>query len=334
MTQTPIRLAFIGAGLFARDAHVPSLLALGETFRVAAVCSRTTESAERLAGLLPYAVEVTTDAESLLAREDIDAVSIILPFDTMPAVVAQALQAGKHVISEKPVATHVDEGRALLALPLREGQVWMLGENWRYEPAFVAAAQVIAEGGIGQPFVCHWALHVRMTPDNKYYSTPWRRSGTLPGGFLMDGGVHHIAVLRMLFGEIASVSAYSAQVRPDLPPLDTMTAALRFERGLLGTYTVTYGAGSPFSSALHVVGEHGSLRVDRGLLEVTMVDGETQTTAFRPSGVEAELAAFAAAIREGAAHRNTPAEGLRDVAVIEAMLRSAQTGQTQVPAQA
>lgn len=331
MTTTPVQLAFIGAGLFARDAHVPSLLALGETFRVVAVCSRTRESADKLAALLPYSADVLTDVDAVLRREDVEAVNIVMPFDTMPAIVAKALRAGKHVISEKPLAPTVADGRALLDIPLADGQVWMLGENWRYEEAFHAARKMIAEGAIGQPYVFHWTMHIPLTPDNKYYSTAWRRTGTFPGGFLMDGGVHHIAALRLIFGEVASAAAHTTQVRPDLPPADTLAAALRFENGLIGSYTITYAAGSPFSSALYVVGSEGALQIDRH--EITLIaDGQTTSQAYRLSGVEGELAAFAAAIRRGTPHHNTPLEGLRDVAVIEALLHAAETGQTVVPA--
>ena len=81
-----------------------------------------------------------------------------------------------------------------------------------------------------------------LKPGNKYYHTDWRRSGTFPGGFLLDGGVHHVAALRQVVGEIVSVSAEVRQVRADLPPADTLSAALEFESGVIGSYSVTYAA--------------------------------------------------------------------------------------------
>jgi predicted dehydrogenase len=204
----------------------------------------------------------------------------------------------------------------------------MVAENWRYEDAFQKAEPIIKNGEIGKLLVCHWALHIPMTPDNKYYAAPWRRSGHFPGGFLMDGGVHHVAVMRMLLGEIREVSAFTAQMREDLPPADTISAALCFESGLIGAYSATYTTAAFWPPALHVVGEQGAIRVHRGELQVTR-NGETATVPVTAGkGVERELAAFASAIRQGEVHINTPEQGLKDVAVVEAMLRSAETRRT------
>jgi len=102
-SQQPVRIAIIGAGIFARDAHIPAMLELGNTFEIVAICSRREESARELAEKLPNKADVYTDAAQLLAREDIEAIDILLPISTMPSMVEQALAAGKHVISEKPI---------------------------------------------------------------------------------------------------------------------------------------------------------------------------------------------------------------------------------------
>src|SRR5260221_4637792 len=107
--QQPIRIAIIGAGIFARDAHIPSILGLGNTFEVVAVCSRREESAKALAEKLPGKVDIYTDVAALLARQDIEAVDILMPISTMPATVEMALAAGEKFIHQKalwpPVAT-------------------------------------------------------------------------------------------------------------------------------------------------------------------------------------------------------------------------------------
>jgi predicted dehydrogenase len=326
--MAPIRLALIGAGLFAQEAHVPAIQTLGDAFEIAAVHSRTRAKAEALAAQISPAPAVVDDLAALLAQEDIDAVDLVLPIQTMPGVVKQALDAGKHVISEKPAAPDVATGRDLLAFYAKcPDQVWMVAENWRYESAFTHAADLIQAGEIGQPVTCHWVLHTDMGPSNKYYHTAWRRESAFPGGFILDGGVHHIAALRLILGEIAEVSAVVRLVREDLPPVDTLNAALVFESGIMGMYSITYAAESPWPPMLHIVGDQGSLRVHPGEIEITAPSGAVRTDRTDRQGIEGELAAFAAAIREGLPHRNTPAQGVQDVAVIEAMLRSAETGQ-------
>jgi predicted dehydrogenase len=330
--RSPIRLGLIGAGIFARDAHLPTLKSLADTFEIAAVYSRTQATADSFAKLLPKPPRVYTDLAALLSNPDIDAVNILLPIEQLASAVEQSLEAGKHVISEKPIAPDVKTGRKLLDLyATRPDQVWMVAENWRYEAAFMQAAEVMQRGDIGQPLVFHWALHIPFMPDGKYYQTSWRRSGTFPGGLLMDGGVHHVAVIRMILGEIASVSAETTQMRPDLPPADTLSAALRLDSGVIGHYTVNYTAGASFQTYLSVVGTKGSLRVSRDLLEVT-ADHSTSSTSFGNShGVYGELVAFADAINDGTPHRNSPQAALQDVAVVEAILTSAASGTRVTP---
>jgi predicted dehydrogenase len=332
VSQSPIRIALIGAGIFAREVHVPALQSLDSTFDIVAVYSRTQATAAALAAQLPGEVDAYTDLPTLLAREDIEAVDIILPITVMPGAVELALRAGKHVISEKPLAPDAVIGRWLLAKYAEQaGQVWLVGENWRYEDAFEQAAALIHSGQIGFPRLCHMAVYNPINPDNKYYGTPWRRAGDFPGGFLLDVGVHHVAVLRWLIGEVASVSATVSQLRADLPPADTISATLQFENGVVGTYLATYALTAPWPPALHIGGESGSVRVHRQGLELT-ASGQTRSLPVTPHrGMAAQLADFAAAIRQGKRHRNPPEQAWQDVAVIEAMLRSAEAGYPMPP---
>ncbi|MBX3015039.1 MAG: Gfo/Idh/MocA family oxidoreductase [Caldilineaceae bacterium] len=320
----PIRIALIGAGVFARDAHVPSLRNLTDHFEIAAVYSRTAATAQALATEIGPHVQVYTDLAALLLTPDIDAVNIVLPIPVMPPVVAQALASGKHVISEKPLAPTVRICRQLLAAYQRPAQVWMVGENWRYESAYVQAAQLVAQGAIGQPVTCQMALYLPTSPTSKYFHTLWRRNGGFAGGALLDGGVHHVAAMRLVVGEIAAVTAMTTHTSTAFATADTLSATLHFANGAVGSYLVTYANGAPWPGYLHVVGDRGALRVQRGEIEVTC-DGQTERIQCpKFDGVHNELVAFANSIITGEPHLNTPAEALLDVAVIEAMLESAQ----------
>lgn len=319
----PIRLAIVGAGLFARDSHLPAIQSLGTAYEIVAVASRSQQSASRLAEHISPHVEATTDVDALLTRPDIDAVDIVMPIDSMPAMVEKALRAGKHVISEKPVAPDVATGHRLLSVP--RNSVWMVAENWRYASAFHRVAELLKSGRIGAPRVFHWALSIVMNEANKYYSTPWRREGSFPGGFLLDGGVHHTALMRLMFGEVKSLKAFTAQLREDLPPTDTLAAALEFDSGVLGTYSVSFAVPQSMDTGLVIVGEDGILRVTRTRLEITQ-GGETQTESFNDDSLKQEFAAFARAVRAGESHLNTPEQAVQDVAIIEAILRSGESG--------
>jgi predicted dehydrogenase len=317
---SPVKIALIGAGTFARKAHVPSLKALPQLFQVVAVCSRTRQSAEELASLLDSPVEIYDDIVALLARPDVEAVDLVLPIPLLPGMVEQCLATGKHVVSEKPIAPTVAEAQALLKFYEKyPDPVWMVGENWRYEEAFVAAGQVIRDGLLGRPLLCNWSLQLPIMPGSPGHRTTWRRTGEF-AGFLIDG-------------EVESVTATMAAHRPDLPPADTLCASLHFANGAVGSYSVTYAAASGMAdSSLHVVGSEGSLRVVADALTLWTVDGETKRRDFPlHQSVERQLTAFAEAIRHRTPHRNTPQEGVQDLAIVEAMLTAAATGsRTQV----
>lgn len=321
----PIKLGLLGAGLFARDAHVPNLLALSQVFHITAVYSRSEDSARALTAKLPYEVAVYHDMETLLARDDIDAVDIVLPIGVMPSAVEMALKAGKHILSEKPMSPTVAEGRRLLDLYENSNKIWMVAENWRYAGAIQKAREVIEE--IGRPLLASWAIHVQMTPENKYYHTGWRRDESFPGGFLMDGGVHHAAAWRFLLGEVDSVTAITTQTREDLPPADTMSAALQFQSGLLATYGVTYAGRAPEDTTLNIIGEKGAIHVNRDHLTLITHTSRQEFRYDHPDGIYHQFVAFAEALLNGRPHLNPPQEALKDVALVEAMLKSAELGQ-------
>ncbi len=333
--SAPVRLALVGAGVFVQKAHLPALLALASLFEIVAIFSPSGRSAQELADLLSNSPWVTTDLAALLVRPDVDAVDVVLPIGAMPDVVAAALAGGKHLISEKPIAPDlVGAGRLLDAYAASQtrfpGQVWMVGENWRYEPAFIQAAELVRDGAIGRPITFHWAHAQAMSPGNPYYGTPWRRDGSVPGGFVLDAGVHHMAALGMILGEVAQVQAQTASARPDLPPVDTVSATLTMRSGAIGTYAATYALPSshtpPGDAPLVIIGDEGRLHVQRSLIEIKK-EGEVERFPIKGyRGVELELAAFAAAVQRGTAHRNPPQAAAQDLAVIEAMLRSAREG--------
>ena len=323
-----IRIGLIGAGLFVEDTHLPAILALDQRYEIVAVASRTQDSATRLAAKIPYPVEATTDVDGILDRGDIDAVDIAVPIGAMSGILRKALASDKHVFSEKPLAPTREIAEDLLALDARNGKgIWMVAENWRMEPAFLQAARLIEAATIGKPqFVC-WQVFAGLEKSDRYYSTQWRRSPENAAGFLLDGGVHHAATLRLVLGEVSEVTAVTALQREDLPPFDTICATLLFENGAVGSYQVTYAYQAPWSSALRIVGDKGCISVDTRRLELTR-DGITEVTSFesRHFAVHDELMVFADAIEAGRLTQNTPSEALMDLMLIEAMLSSARSG--------
>jgi predicted dehydrogenase len=332
MSESPISIALIGAGVFMQDAHVPALLAMPDRFVVKAVYSRTQASAAALANLFPYPVDVTTDLAAVLRRDDIEAVDIALPISLMPDAVRQALAAGKHVISEKPIAPTLAAGKQLVEDAARyTAQTWLIAENCRYDAAYLDAGGMIAAGKIGRLMQGYWSPCFHINEQNKYFHTTWRRTPDFQGGYLMDAGVHHAAIFRLVFGEIVEVHAFMRQNSPSLPPADTMSATLVSESGALIGYHPCYATSAPWKTPLHVVGSTGGIQIDREAIEIN-IGSSTETIQIggtRQDGITAEFRDFADCVRTGKASvLGAPRQALQDVAIVEALLASAQTGKT------
>ncbi|RKH08043.1 gfo/Idh/MocA family oxidoreductase [Corallococcus sp. CA053C] len=348
----PIPLLMLGAG-FSRMAHAPALQRLGAAFRVAGVFSRTREKAEAVARDFPGPVQVFTNLEQALAMPGIEAVDVALPILPASDAIAAALGRGLHVFSEKPIAESVERARALLSLQAAHpDRVWCVAENFRFWETAWRVRELIGAGEIGTPILCHYPTFVPIK-SSQWFQTGWRRTPEYDGGFLLDGGVHDIAALRVMLGEVAQVSAFVRGVDPALPPADTMAASLAFESGLVANYSVTYalepvqlkpwgvvkallsGAERPIRDHFgrkHILGTHGSLFFMQDRVELVRGLKRTVFKVRSRDMMEQQFEDFRAGVREGRPLRNSPQEALRDLAVIEALLASARGEQAVRPA--
>lgn len=277
--------------------------------------------------------QLWTNLDEMLHQEVIEAVDIVLLIMLLSNSVERALAVGKHVVSEKPIAANVATGQKLIDQYTHfSNQVWMLAENSRYENAFVRAAEIVQRGEIGKPRTCHWIIYQPITPNNKYINVPWRNENAYQGGgWLLDGGIHHMAVLRTILGDVTSVTAHATLHQERLTPLDTLSATIEFDSGVIGSYMVSYAVGSRLPPILHVVGDDGLLYINRGNLQLVKDGNKHTIDCVKFDGVDQELIAFAQTIRQGVPHKNTPYECLRDLALLEAMLQAAATGETIAP---
>lgn len=115
--------------------------------------------------------------DALLARADITAVIVVLPITLQPSIILKALAAGKHVLSEKPVAPDVAGGISLISTyneKYRKNLVWRIAENYEAEPGFRKAGELIATGKIGKVNFFRAVVMNYIDVDNKWYKTPWR----------------------------------------------------------------------------------------------------------------------------------------------------------------
>lgn len=251
-----------------------------------------------------------------------------LPILAQPAYVKKALAAGKHVLAEKPIAKDVETAQDLLAWTQNSSNtsaVYTVAENFRFLDSFVHASEQIAALGRILTFRVRVAAFVE--GGSKYYETAWRKVPEYQGGFLLDGGVHFIAAMRLMLkggGEkINAVSAFTAQLQSHLPPVDTLNATLKLESGSSGTLSISFGTTDKGSEYM-VACEKGSVHVSRGTVTV-LREGKEEVNRFEDegNGVKQEIKAWAESLEKGQRNEaQSPEEALSDLKILEACLRS------------
>ncbi|KAL1956917.1 hypothetical protein VTO42DRAFT_6664 [Malbranchea cinnamomea] len=337
-----VGIAILGAGIFAKEAHVPALVA--NKANILAVYSRSTKSAESLVASVSAAggdvsnIAVYSDEkpghglDELLQRSDIHAVDIALPILVQPDVVRRSLAAGKHVLCEKPIAKDVSDAAELVAEYERvyapRNLVFSIAEQFRYDRGFARAREIVASGEIGDVTHVHAREWWAVQPGTKYYETEWRKHPEYQGGFILDAGVHFVALIRTVTGlEIVETKSIATQHWPHLPPTDTVNAALRFSNGATGSLSFSCASNKPCFEYIFI-GSKGSLTITsalspdkQSLLTVESVEAKTKRREIREgNGVFEEIKAFLSAAESGTPEKyGNPREALADVAVIESI---------------
>ncbi|KZS88052.1 NAD-binding protein [Sistotremastrum niveocremeum HHB9708] len=349
-------IAILGAGLFAKEAHLPALADLRDYTVLRAVYSRSKKSAAELAkdaesilGLKDLAIysEDSEGLDVLLARSDIKAVIVALPITAQPDVIRKALAAGKHVLSEKPVAATVADAHKLIAdyeASYKGKLIWRVAENFEAEPGYRAAGKAIRDGKIGKVIGFGLRGIGKLDQSSKWYKTPWRTIPDYQGGFLLDGGVHSAAVLRVVLpSPLTHLSGFASLNKDYLAPQDTIFSILKCADGTQGSFDLSFA--SPANSlgekvnGTFVSGEKGWLQIEnakndagKGIIRTTIhkVSGtegeheETEVIDVLGSGVRSEIQSFLFAIvgEDDGLGLGEPREALKDVAVIQAALNS------------
>lgn len=356
LARTPLRLALIGAGTFASTAHfsVLSNLQSKNLVQVRLVWSRHAASASSLAaryGSHVSAQHVETlraspefnerpdiDDHTALAsakatlrkyRSEIDAVVVAVPIPQNAAYTKLALGEGLHTLCEKPVAHDLQTAIYLLTDPVVKVSpaLHAVGENFRFEPAFLRAKQLAKSCG---NVIALRLLAQMPMPTGSRYAQGWRLE--LPdAGILVDGFVHQIAALRMLAeSDVNNVDARCTSHASHFSGADTVSATLIFENNLRASVFATY-ASAVFRWELAIVGTHADVILNRlsgkpgYQISLQNMEG-IQSDEFIPfAGIEEEFAAFVESCSSGILHPHLHARAaFNDLATVHAMFRSSE----------
>ena len=352
-----LKIAVVGVG-FGTAVHVPAFLSEG--LEVIGIMARRPERAAEAAS--KFGIEhALSDFEQLLALPGLDAVSIATPPAFHRDMAIAALQAGLHVICEKPFALNSAEAREMMEVATASNKTAMVAHEFRFASGRAFVKQLLENGYIGTPRIAYARL-VRgprdVAPEQTPEYRPERDSAALGAGFLFGLGSHYIDGLRHWFGEVAEVSGTLLSTSPErrgedgavrADADDTFSFTLSFESGVVAEMVATRAAPFIEESVLSVHGDRGSivtpqtgfnppahgvvlagrLGVDSGL-ERLVVPSELQpfedARDDRLMPFRLFTRAFVRGVEEGSSSEPSFYDGFRCQQVLDALRQSARSG--------
>ena len=313
----PLKTGIIGFGWVARDYMYPAIQSCDQVTLVA-VCSAHGEDMQDL----PTDVRQFTRLADMLRTVELDAVYIATPNHLHRTQTVACLEAGVHVLCEKPMATGPADAEAMVAAAQNYGKVYATAFDQRFHPAHQAMRALIQAGQLGTitqarvDYAC-W-LPADWTPDN------WRiEQAKAGGGAIIDLAPHGLDLLETLLDDtIVELQLYAQTAVQDYEVDDGGVIMVRFARGALGSLHVGYNRPDAFPRRkLEIIGTQRMLIAENTMGQeaggtVRMIrahDGEAQSVSFdtNASPFEQQIRSFAESIRHGKPPLRSPTDDLR-----------------------
>ena len=323
MEHPELRLGVLGAARIALGGIMPAA-GRSDAVEISAVATRGGKKADDVRQAAPDAA-LFEDYDALLDSPDVDAVYIPLPNSMHVEWTVKALEAGKHVLCEKPFSLDAGGAEKAVEVAQNSGLTLMEGFMFRLHPQTLRVKELLSEGAVGEVRQAVAQFGHRLDDPEDV-----RGVGSLGGGSLGDVGCYCVSGLRLAFaGEPRRASA--AATFDEEGADRELAGVLEFGSGF---GLISCSISSARRERLEIVGEDGSLFLDApfradksgGTLKLSR-DGENSTETFESADpYRAELDEFAAAIREGREPAVGPAEILGNARAIGALLDSARAG--------
>jgi UDP-N-acetyl-2-amino-2-deoxyglucuronate dehydrogenase len=253
-----IRFAVVGCGRIAAK-HFEALRAHEDRAVLAAVCD-TGEQALQVATKATGAPGYRS-LQELLASCDCDAVVLCTPSGLHPAQAVQAARAGRHVVSEKPMATRWTDGLEMVRQCDEAGVRLFVVKQNRRNATLQLLKRAIDKRRFGRIFMV--TINVFWQRPQEYFdSAKWRGTWEFDGGALMNQASHYVDLVDWLVGPVESVQAYIATLARNIQVEDTATVGIRWRSGALGSINVTMLTHPRnLEGSITILGEHGTVRV-------------------------------------------------------------------------
>lgn len=339
--MNPVRVGIVGLGRIA-EAHYDGYSKISDLAVIQAV-SDVRESVLEQRRAAWGAKSAYLDYREMLADPEVQLVDVCLPHHLHLQVVTEALERGKHVLVEKPIASTLEEADRMINLARERGVRLMVAHNHIFNPVVARAKELLDAGAIGRPHLAKaysmgWFL---FTPDD------FRKSKEMTGGgVFIDTGAHFIYVMEHLMGPIRSVGGLQANLaRKEMEGDDNAIAVVTFESGAIGEITTSYAGRIPkwrdgfpagWDQTVHIYGDAGAIRFSlpgEKLWFYSDADGhedwveEDFTGSYAASFVQ-EIDAFVRALASGTEPPVTGEDGRRTLQVILQAYKAMDEGRT------
>ncbi|CCH42414.1 Trans-1,2-dihydrobenzene-1,2-diol dehydrogenase [Wickerhamomyces ciferrii] len=285
--MAPLKVGFVGTGIFASDFHLPALQAIPEHFTPYSATNRTKSKAEKFAEKAKIdGSKVYDTIEELVKDDQVDFIDALVPVQHNYQVIKTAVDAGKPIIIEKPLAASLEDAKKIVELDKSTKVPILIAEQWVYFKAIELIKERLTKIGDVVSFT-HKAIQ-QWNPNSPFLQTKWRQNPEHIGGFLSDGGVHQIALLTEVLGNIESVSANTRQLRDISGDDDILFSSVKLASGAIGTYTYsTVFANNKPESSLIIYGTNGSIYLDYTDKDHITIDTYVgETTSTNPQHIE------------------------------------------------
>jgi myo-inositol 2-dehydrogenase/D-chiro-inositol 1-dehydrogenase len=325
--STPLPFGLVGYGAW--GSHHARAITSAPGAALAAIATRSPESQQRAKDEHPEC-RVYADYRELLAREKVEAVSVVVPSNLHYEVARAVLESGRHLLLEKPMALSLDHCDELIALARSRSRLLAIGHELRMSSLWGKVKQLIDTGAIGDPL---YALIELWRRPYRLGSGGWRYDIGRVGNWILEEPIHFFDLARWYFapaGEPLSVFAQANGKRPDHPELhDNFSAMVTFPGGRYAVITQTL-AGWEHHQVAQLTGREGALwarwsgamdRTFEPTFSLQRLDGEraSEVPIEKKSGEVYELVdeieAFAKAIRAGSSPPCTGEDGRWSVAM-------------------
>lgn len=253
-----LRIAIIGCGRIAQN-HFAALKQHADRAELVAVCDNQPAALEKAVG--EQGVPGFASLDALLAGCDADLIVLATPSGLHPRQAIQAARAGRHVLSEKPMATKWDEGVEMVRACRDAGVKLFVVKQNRLNGTLQLLKRAVDQRRFGRIAMVN--VNVFWTRPQAYYdASPWRGRWDMDGGAFMNQASHYVDMVDWLVGPVDNVHAYTATLARDIEAEDTGVMSLRLRSGALASINVTMLThGRNFEGSITILGERGTVRV-------------------------------------------------------------------------